>query len=85
MPSMQGSPCGYSDLKCSGSTPGEPPTTASGRSFVGGEFKRKGALPRAVRESRDYGSAVRVRNRALIEIADNTSHATAVKTVSRFW
>ena len=38
--------------------------TASGRNFIECEFNRKGALPRAVRESRDYDSAVRVRNLA---------------------
>jgi hypothetical protein len=36
-------------------------TTASGGSFVSVILNRKGALPRAVRESRDYDSAVRVR------------------------
>ena len=36
-------------------------TTASGGSFVSVILNRKGALPRAVRESRDYDSVVRVR------------------------
>ena len=36
-------------------------TTRSAGSFVSVILKRKGALPRAVRESRDYDSAVRVR------------------------
>ena len=42
---MEGSQCGYSDLKCSGSTPGEPPTTAGGRSLVGGEVNRNERSP----------------------------------------
>ena len=42
---MQGSPCGYSDLKCSGSTPSESPTTAGGRSLVGGEVTRNARSP----------------------------------------
>ena len=40
---------------------GEPLTTASGGSLVRGEVTRKGVLTRAVRESRDYGSAVSAR------------------------
>jgi hypothetical protein len=52
-------------------------TTASGGSFVSVILNRKGALPRAVRESRDYDSAVRVRiltpqcGVATIDVADN--------------
>ena len=41
-------------------------TTRSAGNLVRCEFNRKGALPRAVRESRDYGSAVRVRILALL-------------------
>ena len=36
-------------------------TARSAGSLVSVILNRKGALPRAVRESRDYGSAVRVR------------------------
>ena len=35
--------------------------TAFGGNFIDFILNRKGALPRAVRESRDYDSAVRVR------------------------
>ena len=56
---------------------GEPLMTRCAGNLIRGELNRKGALPRAVRESRDYGSAVRVRILALqwrvatIEIADS--------------
>ena len=40
---------------------GEATMTAGGGNIIVAEVNRKGALPRAVRESRDYGSAVRVR------------------------
>ena len=55
---------------------GEAPMTAGGGNLIGAEVNRKGALPRAVRVSRDYDSAVRARNItprwavATFEIAD---------------
>ena len=51
--------------------------TASGGNLIDFILNRKGALPRAVRESRDYDSAVRVRFLAVqwtvatIEVADS--------------
>ena len=56
--------------------------TAGGGNLIGSEVNRKGALPRAVRESRDYDSAVRVRfltpqcGVATIEFADRGPQAT---------
>jgi hypothetical protein len=54
---------------------GKQPTTASGGNFVGRFLNRSkraaqwAVLPRAVRENRDYDSAVRVRNQAPTEVA----------------
>ena len=63
--------------------------TACGGNFIDFILNRKGALPRAVRESRDYDSAVRVRFLApqcgvtTIEVAvrkSSTAHCGRVTT-----